>query len=420
MKLTQEDVESYPARNNWISDGNGLLLRTSANGKRAWYWSRRVAGRNKRTRIGDAAVMTLAEARAFVLRGGESQDTHAKLRATEAELVAANARLDEVRSERDRLWQANVVLTAQFNSMVDKLRDLGLRPVDTRKVRSDGRVDVVAEPDYVERIAVPLADLAERWFELHAAEWSKGTRKAYRSRLNVHVLPRFGERSMDGITTREIADFLNGYENAGTRNFLGIILRGVFGLAIAEGSMTTNPAEAAKALVRNGGNGTKHREALPVEDVPAFFASLGDSRAEQALKLVMLTAVRIGAVAGGSEAEVDGDVWTPNPARFGKGKVPPRVPLPAVAAACLDGLGVYSDTIRAVIGGRSFTVHGFRAAFRSWCQRAENADISFEAKETALGHTVGTAVQRAYERDDWLDERRVLMQRWADFCAAKA
>ena len=52
----------------------------------------------------------------------------------------------------------------------------------------------------------------------------------------------------------------------------------------------------------------------------------------------MLTAVRINAVSAGSASQVEGDVWTVDPARQSAGKATPRVPLSPKAVACLDGL----------------------------------------------------------------------------------
>ena len=36
----------------------------------------------------------------------------------------------------------------------------------------------------------------------------------------------------------------------------------------------------------------------------------------------------------------------------------------------------------------------------------------------ALAHTVGSQVERAYQRTDLFDKRRTLMDDWAAFCAA--
>ena len=56
--------------------------------------------------------------------------------------------------------------------------------------------------------------------------------------------------------------------------------------------------------------------------------------------------------------------------------------------------------------------HGFRSSFRDWA--AEQTNTPREVAETALQHVVGSKVEQAYRRTDFLDQRRVLMQRWAD------
>jgi hypothetical protein len=40
--------------------------------------------------------------------------------------------------------------------------------------------------------------------------------------------------------------------------------------------------------------------------------------------------------------------------------------------------------------------------------------------EQAMGHQVGTQVERAYRRTDVLDKRRKLMDFWADYCEPTA
>ena len=44
---------------------------------------------------------------------------------------------------------------------------------------------------------------------------------------------------------------------------------------------------------------------------------------------------------------------------------------------------------------------------------AEATDARHEVAETMLGHVVGSSVERAYRRTDFLDQRRVLLERWA-------
>jgi len=63
-----------------------------------------------------------------------------------------------------------------------------------------------------------------------------------------------------------------------------------------------------------------------------------------------------------------------------------------------------------------FTVHGFRAAFRTWT--AEQMPTIPEAvAEAALAHSVPDAVVRAYQRAKFMDLRRKLMDAWGAYCA---
>jgi ornithine cyclodeaminase/alanine dehydrogenase-like protein (mu-crystallin family) len=46
---------------------------------------------------------------------------------------------------------------------------------------------------------------------------------------------------------------------------------------------------------------------------------------------------------------------------------------------------------------------------------AEQTDIDHATAEICLAHTVGSAVERSYRRDDLLEKRRVAMQIWGNF-----
>ena len=70
------------------------------------------------------------------------------------------------------------------------------------------------------------------------------------------------------------------------------------------------------------------------------------------------------------------------------------------------------------MGRADLTVHGFRSSFRDWA--AEQTAFPREAAEMALGHAVGDAVERAYQRGDLREKRRKLMEAWAAYCAAPA
>ena len=45
----------------------------------------------------------------------------------------------------------------------------------------------------------------------------------------------------------------------------------------------------------------------------------------------------------------------------------------------------------------------------------DNTDIPFEVAEMIIAHQTGSKVIRAYNRSDFLEQRRPHMERWADF-----
>jgi hypothetical protein len=69
------------------------------------------------------------------------------------------------------------------------------------------------------------------------------------------------------------------------------------------------------------------------------------------------------------------------------------------------------------VSGRPITARGFRATFGTLAE--EVATVQHAVAEQALGHAVGTQVERAYGRTDVLDQRRKLMDAWASFCEPK-
>ena len=66
--------------------------------------------------------------------------------------------------------------------------------------------------------------------------------------------------------------------------------------------------------------------------------------------------------------------------------------------------------------GRPVVPHGFRATFRTWAE--EETHYPRAVMEQALGHQVGTEVERAYRRTDVLEKRRALMVEWATHCSS--
>ena len=67
-----------------------------------------------------------------------------------------------------------------------------------------------------------------------------------------------------------------------------------------------------------------------------------------------------------------------------------------------------------VAGGEDYTVHGTaRSSFRDWV--AERTTVPGAVAEAALAHTNPNEVEAAYLRTKYLDQRRPLMKRWAEY-----
>lgn len=423
MALTQQIVDDAPAKETWLSDGKGLLLRTTAKGGKAWYHARSVNGKRVREKIGNACEMSLFEAREVIrLESGKPSAARDRVRQLEDRIVALEAVNAEQYRNVTRLTMELASVSHRYNSMLDRLLAVGIQPTTT-----DGHVvfgfdeerrltSTVLHPEgaELEPAAVPtFAEYAAKWIERNRGAWSDATRKGYESKLRNHALPRIGDVEMGQLTSAALAEVANAVGN-GTRSQLLVCLRGACDLAFAEGVVADDIAgKRLDALLVRERVSVNHRKALAVEDAPAFYQSLDDSQGAKALRLVMLTAVRINAVAVGDVADVDGDTWTPAPERqAGRGKETPRVPLSTEAQACVAALGTGRTTIKKHTDGKPFDVHGMRSTFRQWCQRE---GVPFETAEHALGHKIGNATTRAYERDDLLEQRREVMQRWADF-----
>ena len=64
-------------------------------------------------------------------------------------------------------------------------------------------------------------------------------------------------------------------------------------------------------------------------------------------------------------------------------------------------------------GGKGFTPHGMRSAFRDWS--GDLTTYPRELAEQALAHAIRDATERAYRRGDALEKRRQMMLTWDKF-----
>ncbi|WP_416189484.1 tyrosine-type recombinase/integrase [Neisseria sp. CCUG17229] len=241
----------------------------------------------------------------------------------------------------------------------------------------------------------------------------------------------------------------------------------VFEYAEALGLRESNPMKAVRRglgkVVDRRASEEKHYPSMKVGNVTGFIKKLVEGRditkltdGTKMLIIQMLLAARTGAIRSmkWEDVNLEQAVWTLR-AHSDLGKITHsvRYPLPKQVMQILerikaekDSLGIsskglvfqnrstkkmYSENIitgvlrsfsykfgsaalESDITGRLAVAHGFRTTFKAWCvQNGKPRELS----EIQLTHVqFMSAVERAYDRDDRLEERRLLVQEWADYC----
>ena len=259
--------------------------------------------------------------------------------------------------------------------------------------------------------------------------------------LTNHAFPIIGDMAIADITPSNVMDVLEPIwlTKAEMATKVRQRMRRIFDYAIVKGHrLTANPVEPVTSALPRRSNLKQHQPSLPPEQVGSAIKTVQNSCADSATKLalefVILTAARHGEVRKMTWAEVAGDVWV-IPFEHMKMRRTHRVPLSGRAMEILaearkfgdsesdslvfpgeNGTVINSDTFGHLLRRQEVECvpHGFRASFRTW---AMEQPVSWAACERALAHKIGGSEVEAYARGDMLDERRGLMQAWADFIA---
>lgn len=278
---------------------------------------------------------------------------------------------------------------------------------------------------------------------------------------------RILNRPVNSISAADVARLLNGVKASKpeTARKLHGLLAKVFEAArvllrdkhgITLGDQPTNLKDL-KALGYDPRVRNRPHPALDSRDAPHLMAALRqkEGTALRALELLVLTGLREGEVAGAqwSEIDLDAALWTIPIERLKDRlhrKQPHRVPLSSRAIKIIRGMKNLNDCwvfpglgkeqsiapqsilealkkLNADKHGkpiwidpdskRRIVVHGFRSTLRTW---AEERGFRREAAEESLGHKIGNQIEARYRRTDILEERRKLMDAWAQYCNSPA
>ncbi|MBN3777302.1 tyrosine-type recombinase/integrase [Burkholderia sp. Ac-20345] len=318
-----------------------------------------------------------------------------------------------------------------------KLIDSGEDPIDQRNREREAAAVVAAALTFEKAARKVHEELKPGWKnEKHAAQWI--------NTLETYVFPKLGNRKLDAITPGDCADVLRPIwlTKSETASRTRQRMHAVMQWAWAHGHITANPVTVIDHILPKQSSKPEHQPAMPWQQVPKFVtAHLAEHKptdsTRAALLFLILTATRSGEVRGTTWDEFDLRSGTWNiPGHRMKAKEPHRVPLSSHAIALVKTLKeirlhetlvfpsprekVLSDmTLTALLRrvkaesdtpGRLATAHGFRSSFRDW---ASEHGYTRDLAERALAHTVANKVEAAYHRTDLLEQRRPLMEAWA-------
>lgn len=387
------------AKRERLADSGGLYLQVSPGGSKRWFWKYRIAGLEKRMALGSYPSVTLKDVR---------------------------ARRDEAK----------------------KLKADGRDPVQTRKIEDLKSSNPTGDT---------FKSVALEWFKRQTPQWSSGHAERGLRQLERDLFPWIGERKLADIEPVELLATLRKVEARGAVETAdrGLMLcRQVWRYGVATGRVPRDiTADLKGALSPYRG---KHFAAItdPVklgELLRAIQAYRGGPIVRAALQLAPLLFQRPGELRAAEWAEIDldGALWTIPAARMKRGKDgkengdPHLVPLSSQAVEVLRGLHpltghgpmvfpgerdhdrpISENSVRTALISMGYTSevhtwHGFRATARTML--AERLDCDPLVIEAQLAHAVKDANGRAYNRTKYLEQRRRMMQQWADYldtCAA--
>ena len=267
----------------------------------------------------------------------------------------------------------------------------------------------------------------------HAAQWT--------ATLKTYAFPVIGDMAVDSITAADALAVLEPIWTAKpeTASRVRQRMETVLDWAVSHGYRLDNPAGRSLLKVLPAARRLrKHHASLPYEQVPAALDLVRESNANVMTKLafefLVLTAARSGEVRRAEWNEVDWNsrIWE-IPAIRMKARRPHRVPLSNRSIEVLkaawevsgpDGLIFPAGPGDRAASDMTFTAllrrldipavpHGFRGSFRNWVE--ECTETPWSVAESALAHNVGNATQAAYLTSDLFEQRRELMERWAQF-----
>ncbi len=397
-KLTELAIKKAKpeAKDYKLGDGGGLYLLVKATGSKCWRLKYRIAGKEKLLAVGVYPDVSLSQAR-------ERRNDARKLLANGGDPSAIKQTAKQMQQK---------ALQVSENS---------------------------------------FKNLAAELHKIKSPMWTAGHAKQWMGNLEKYALPVIGDRPITDIEPMEIVGIMRTIETSGTfetRDRLLQTISAVFKYAIATGRAKYNPAEIRMALADRPK--VEHFACIAPAELPEFLRAVTAYQnldkvspiAISAFRLLMLTTTRTSEVRFSKwvDFDLDAGCWViPEEQTGRKGKMgrrnPHAVPLSAQAVKILrdlypvTGQGEYvfpnrnsagrvisENTVLKIIETLGYkgrmTGHGFRSLARSILGEM---GYRWEALEAMLSHALENQTAAAYVRTTYFEERRGIMQQWADY-----
>lgn len=390
MPLTDTKIKNAKpqAKPYKLADEKGLFLLVHPNGSRYWRWKFRVGGKEKLLALG----------------------------------VYPDVSLKAAREKRD---EGRKALAG------------GQDPSFKRK--AEKRAAKLTQTNVFEVVAL-------EFLEKQRARWTEKHIKGMTSRLKANVFPYIGDRPISEIEAPELLDTFREIENRGAYDLahrMRQICGAVFRYGIATGRCKRDPAADLRGALTS--HKKKNIAAIRPEGLPELLSAIdrygGDVQTRLGLQLMALTFLRTTELIGGewSEIDVQRAVWTVPEERM-KMKTEHIVPLSTQALAILEELRGLNGSFKFIFAGRNprkhmstntllyalyrmgyhsrMTGHGFRSVASTALNEAHGprGEKLFQPDwiERQLAHMERNKIRGAYNRAEYLHERRIMMQWWAD------
>ena len=294
--------------------------------------------------------------------------------------------------------------------------------------------------------------LAREWHRTMLGQWQPQTAHDILHRFELDIFPKFGDLPATEIRTQDVLDAIRAVEQRGAREIARRLTANcarVFRYAMRSGRAERNTAEYLKEVLEPQEKG--HFAALGAAGLPALVRAMYANEAcmgmptRTAMRLMLLVFVRTSELieTPWDEIDLERGIWIIPWQRMKRGKrrINPdktdhHVCLPRQALVLLrqlhslTGGGTFlfpnmrdpdrpmsnNTLLKALerMGYKgSMTGHGFRALAMGTLK--EQLGYRHEVVDRQLAHAPKDKLQSAYDRANYLEERRTMMQHWADY-----